>query len=141
MTTTDSTISLSTMLFKKGLIIALAATALTLSACNKEDDSTLVGSAQQFDSQTSEAEAAAEIANADPMDSTIESAILPSADMPEGTGEVSGSGSGAVAGEVATAGFGMKEGMYTDDNTVGAEIDNDSEVDNPINENDVEVQP
>ena len=108
---------------KKLLFVGLAAAVLALSACNKKDDSTIEGSAQELDSQTSEAEAAAEIANADPMNSVdTESAILPSDEMPEGTGKISGDGGGE--GEVASAGLGMKEGMYTDDNTTVSNAEN-----------------
>ena len=72
----------------------LAAAALTLSACDKKDESTMEGSALEVDSQTSEQEAAAEIAMAsEPMHSNREeSAILPSKDMPENTGAVSENG-------------------------------------------------
>lgn len=98
--------------FKKRLFITLATAALTLSACDRKDDSTMEGSALELDSQTSEQEAAAEIAAANPMDSTIESAILPSEDMPEDTGTISGDGAGQ--GDVATADVGTKGGMYTD---------------------------
>lgn len=100
------------MLFKQLLVIGLATVALTLSACNRKDESTIEGSALELDSQTSEAEAAAEINNADPMNSSIDSAILPSEDIPSGTGEVAGDSGGA--GEVASAGLDMKDGMYTE---------------------------
>ena len=123
------TININTqkLLSKKRLFITLAATVLTLSACDRKDDSTMEGSALELDSQTSEQEAAAEIANANPMASDrIESAILPSEDMPESTGTVVGTGAGQ--GKVATAGMDMKNGMYTDTATddVVAEIDSNA---------------
>lgn len=79
---------------KKWLFVTLAAAALTLSACDKKDESTMEGSALEIDSQTSEEEAAAEVAMAsEPMHSSREeSAILPSKDMPENTGAVSEDG-------------------------------------------------
>lgn len=122
--TTNITSSAQQHSAKKLLFVGLAAAVLALSACNKKDDSTIEGSALELDSETSEAEAAAEIANADPMDESIESAIMPSSDGPEGTGDVSGMEAGAVDGKVATAGLDMKEGMYTDDNTTGSNAEN-----------------
>lgn len=90
------------LLSRKLLLVALAATALTLSACDKKDDSTMEGSALELDSQTSEQEAAAEIARANPMASDdIESAILPSEDMAKSTDAIAGNGDGQ--GDVATA--------------------------------------
>lgn len=110
---TTSRLTKQAPLTKKWLFVALSAAVLTLTACDKKDDSTIEGSALEFDSETSEAEAAAEVAASNPMNSSsTESAILPSADMPEGTGEISGTGAGG--GEVATAGLDMKSGMYTD---------------------------
>lgn len=79
--------------YKKRLFIILAAAALTLSACGKQDDSQpMEGSALEFDSETSEAEAAAEIeaANAPMISDRGESPVLPSSDEPEGTGAVLG---------------------------------------------------
>jgi len=101
---------------KKWLFVILATSALTLSACDKKDESTMEGSALEVDSQTSEQEAAAEIAIAsEPMHSNREeSAILPSNDMPENTGAVSEDG--AI----------VSEDMSNDD--VGINRSNDSEV-------------
>jgi hypothetical protein len=45
---------------KKWLLLTLAAAVLSLSACDKKAESTMEGSALEIDSQTSEAEAAAE---------------------------------------------------------------------------------
>ena len=121
--TTNITSSAQQHSAKKLLFVGLAAAVLALSACNKKDDSTIEGSALELDSETSEAEAAAEIAAADPMNSVdTESAILPSDDMAKGTGKIAGDGGGA--GEVASAGLDMKEGMYTDDNTTGSNAEN-----------------
>lgn len=90
------------LLSRKLLLVALTAIALTLSACDKKDDSTIEGSALELDSQTSEQEAAAEIARANPMASDdIESAILPSEDMDKGTDAIAENGAGQ--GDVATA--------------------------------------
>ena len=122
--TTSKNPTMRLLLSKKLLMVSLAATALTLSACNREEEAPMESSVHEFDFQTSEEEAAAEIASTDPMNESIESAILPSSDQPEGTGDVSGMEAGAVDGEVATAGFGMKEGMYTDDDTAGANTSN-----------------
>ncbi|OXL28864.1 hypothetical protein [Psychrobacter sp. DAB_AL32B] len=101
---------------KKWLFVILATSALTLSACDKKDESTMEGSALEVDSQTSEQEAAAEIAMAsEPMHSNREeSAILPSNDMPENTGAVSEDG--AI----------VSEDMSNDE--VGINRSNDSEV-------------
>ena len=84
----------SSITHKKWLCVTLAAAALTLSACDKKDESTMEGSALEVDSQTSEQEAIAEVAMAsEPMHSNREeSAILPSKDMPENTGAVSEDG-------------------------------------------------
>lgn len=102
--------------FKKWLFVTLAAAALTLSACDKKDESTMEGSALEIDSQTSEQEAAAEVAMAsEPMHSSREeSAILPSKDMPENTGAVSEDG--AI----------VSEDMSNDD--VGVNLTDDPEV-------------
>ena len=101
---------------KKWLFVTLAAAALTLSACDKKDESTMEGSALEMDSQTSEQEAAAEVAMAsEPMHSSREeSAILPSKDMPENTGAVSEDG--AI----------VSEDMSNDD--VGVNLTDDPEV-------------
>ena len=101
---------------RKWLFVILATSALTLSACDKKDESTMEGSALEVDSQTSEQEAAAEIAIAsEPMHSNREeSAILPSNDMPESTGAVSEDG--AI----------VSEDMSNDE--VGINRSNDSEV-------------
>lgn len=101
---------------KKWLFVTLAAAALTLSACDKKDESTMEGSALEIDSQTSEQEAAAEVAMAsEPMHSSREeSAILPSKDMPENTGAVSEDG--AI----------VSEDMSNDD--VGVNLTDDPEV-------------
>ena len=101
---------------KKWLLVTLAAAALTLSACDKKDESTMEGSALEIDSQTSEQEAAAEVAMAsEPMHSSREeSAILPSKDMPENTGAVSEDG--AI----------VSEDMSNDD--VGVNLTDDPEV-------------
>lgn len=101
---------------KKWLFVTLAAAALTLSACDKKDESTMEGSALEIDSQTSEEEAAAEVAMAsEPMHSSREeSAILPSKDMPENTGAVSEDG--AI----------VSEDMSNDD--VGVNLTDDPEV-------------
>lgn len=80
---------------KKWLLITLAAAALTLSACGKQDEEQPIeGSALEFDSETSEAEAAAEIAEANaPMISDREdNPISPSNDEPEGAGAIIGVG-------------------------------------------------
>ena len=101
---------------KKWLLVTLAAAALTLSACDKKGESTMEGSALEIDSQTSEQEAAAEVAMAsEPMHSSREeSAILPSKDMPENTGAVSEDG--AI----------VSEDMSNDD--VGVNRADDSEI-------------
>ena len=101
---------------KKWLFVTLAAAALTLSACDKKDESTMEGSALEIDSQTSEQEAAAEVAMAsEPMHSSREeSAILPSKDMPKNTGAVSEDG--AI----------VSEDMSNDD--VGVNLTDDPEV-------------
>ena len=101
---------------KKWLFVTLAAATLTLSACDKKDESTMEGSALEIDSQTSEQEAAAEVAMAsEPMHSSREeSAILPSKDMPENTGAVSEDG--AI----------VSEDMSNDD--VGVNLTDDPEV-------------
>ncbi|WP_201618258.1 hypothetical protein [Psychrobacter urativorans] len=66
---------------KKWLFVALAAATLTLSACDRKDESTI-----------EEAEAQAAVAS-EPMNSNREeSAIMPSEDMPENTGAVSEDG-------------------------------------------------
>lgn len=66
---------------KKWLFVALAAATLTLSACDRKDESTI-----------EEAEAQAAVAS-EPMNSNrAESAIMPSEDMPENTGAVSEDG-------------------------------------------------
>ena len=106
----------SNTILKKWLFITLAAAALTLSACDKKDESTMEGSALEIDSQTSEQEAAAEVAMAsEPMHSSREeSAILPSKDMPENTGAVSEDG--AI----------VSEDMSNDD--VGVNLTDDPEV-------------
>lgn len=78
--------------YKKLFYTALAATVLTLSACDKKDESTMEGSAQEIDSETSEEEAAAEIAaeNAPMISDREDSPVLPSSDEPENAGTITG---------------------------------------------------
>lgn len=77
--------------YKKGFMVVFAAAALTLSACGTgtpENDN----QALDFDSELSEAEAAAEIeeASAPMITDREDSPVLPSSDEPEGTGQIVG---------------------------------------------------
>ncbi len=79
--------------YKKWGFLILTTAVLTISACGKQDESQpMEGSALEFDSETSEAEAAAEIkaANAPMISDREESPVLPSNNEPEGTGAVLG---------------------------------------------------
>ncbi len=79
--------------YKKWLFIILAAAGLTVSACGKQDDEKpMEGSALEFDSETSEQEAIAEIeaTNAPMISNREDNPVLPSSDEPEGTGSITG---------------------------------------------------
>lgn len=80
--------------YKKLLGVTMVAMALTLSACDRKDESTMEGSALEIDSQTSETEAAAEVAAASaPMIVDREdSPVVPSQDRPDNTGAVAEGG-------------------------------------------------
>lgn len=105
--------------YKKLFLTALAATVLTLSACDKKDDSTMEGSVHEFDAETSEEEAAAEIAaeNAPMISDREDNPVLPSSDEPENTG--------AVMGDMAPAAKDTTGGVSS---TVNSEVVLDNEV-------------
>lgn len=116
---------------KKGLFVTLAAVALTLSACNsQEEERPMESSVHEFDAQTSEEEAAAEIAAANaPMISDREdNPISPSRDEPEGSGAVMGAQT--TPDTDVTGGVGSTVNTDMPDDTVGTDLDtvNDSEV-------------
>lgn len=115
---------------KKCLLVTLTAAALTLSACGKQDDEMpMEGSALEIDSETSEQEAAAEIAesNAPMISDREENPVLPSSDQPEGTGSIVGTQAEPDKDITGDLGGGMSTDMA--DNNVGTDIDtvNDSE--------------
>lgn len=85
----------SSIAYKKLLGISLIAMTLGLSACDeRKSEATMEGSALEFDSETSEAEAAAEVAAASaPMIVDREdNPVVPSQDRPDNTGAVAEGG-------------------------------------------------
>ncbi|WP_367104561.1 hypothetical protein [uncultured Psychrobacter sp.] len=130
-----STCQLST--WKKGLFITLTAVALTLSACSsQEEEKPMESSVHEFDAQTSEEEAAAEIAAANaPMISDREdNPISPSRDEPEGSGAVIGAQ--ATPDTDVTGGVGSTVNTDMPDNTVGTDLEADNDLDT-LNDSDM----
>ena len=83
-------------LFKQWLLVGLAAAALTLSACGgkQEEKGPIEGATLQLDSETSEAQAAAEVAaaRAPMLTDREDNPVLPSNDEPENTATITSDG-------------------------------------------------
>ncbi|WP_201587885.1 hypothetical protein [Psychrobacter jeotgali] len=119
---------------KKWLMVTLTAAALTLSACSKqEEEKPMESSVHEFDAQTSEEEAAAEIAesNAPMISDREDSPVLPSSDEPAGTGAITGAGAEPDKDITGGVGSTVNSEVLNDESAVDpnrSEVSNDNQL-------------